>query len=48
MASILREGHEIGPGVRREPEQTLREGSIVRERLKSGMNPYEAMRLPFD
>lgn len=40
-----RKGQPIGPGVRGDPETALREGALLRKRLESGINPYEAMRL---
>ena len=41
-----RDGVKIGPGVRRDPSKTLAEIEIVRQRLLSGMDPYEAVKLP--
>lgn len=43
-----RGGQAIEPGVRRDPAKSRREVSIMRERLLSGMNPYEAMKLDLD
>lgn len=41
-----RDGVKIGPGVRRDPSKTPAEIEIVRQRLLSGMDPYEAVKLP--
>lgn len=41
-----RDGVEIGPGVRADPEMTLTELAKVRARLESGMNPYKAIQMP--
>lgn len=40
-----REGHPIEPGVRCDPEQSRKDIALVRQRLLSGMNPYEAMKI---
>lgn len=44
--SWYRGGVKIGPGVRQDPAQTLANIKLARERLLSGMDPYEAMQLP--
>lgn len=48
MATTLyyRNGVKVGAGVRIDRAQTIADGKIVRERLLSGMDPYEAVRLP--
>lgn len=40
-----RKGNAIGYGFRRDPDQTIEDGLKVKERLLSGMDPYEAMKL---
>ena len=42
---FYRNEQPIGPGVRGDPETALRKGATLRKRLKSGINPYEVMRL---
>jgi hypothetical protein len=37
-----RDGEEIGPGVRADPAKTLAEIERMRQRLLTGMNPYQA------
>jgi hypothetical protein len=44
--SYYRNGVQIGPGVRRDPARTLADIEVVRERLLSGMDPYEALIIP--
>jgi hypothetical protein len=44
--TFYRDGVQIGPGVRQDPAKTLAYGEMVRQRLLSGMDPYEAVRLP--
>lgn len=39
-----RDGVKIGPGVRSNPAKTLAKLNVTRQRLLSGMNPYEAVR----
>ncbi|AUX78890.1 hypothetical protein [Sinorhizobium fredii] len=39
-----RNGIEIGPGVRADPAKTLAELESMRQRLLSGMNPYQAVK----
>ncbi|MDX3925169.1 MAG: hypothetical protein QHC90_05085 [Shinella sp.] len=39
-----RDGMEVGPGVRADPAKTLVEIERVRQRLLSGMNPFQAVR----
>lgn len=41
--SAVRDGRVIGKGVRRFPEFTMARGSIVRERLLAGVDPYKAI-----
>ncbi len=43
--AYYRDGVKIGVGVRTDPSQTIATAKIVRERLLSGMDPYEAVRL---
>lgn len=43
--TAYRDGVEIGPGVRTNPVKLMEEMKIIKGRLLSGMNPYEAMRL---
>jgi len=44
--SYYRDGVKIDAGVRADPSQTIAHAKVVRERLLSGMDPYEAVRLP--
>lgn len=41
-----RDNIEIGRGVRVDPLKTMTEIDMIRQRLLSGMNPYEAVRMP--
>jgi hypothetical protein len=42
--AAYRDGVGIGKGVRIKPAETLKELEIIRQRLLSGINPYEAVR----
>lgn len=42
--TAYRDGIEIGPGVRADPAKTLAELEGMRQRLLSGMNPYQAVK----
>lgn len=44
--SAYRRGRKIGPGVRLDPLETIRQVKQIKERLRAGMNPYDAMCLP--
>ncbi len=46
--SWYRAGVQIRAGVRQNPTQTIANAALVRERLISGMDPYEAVQLPPD
>ncbi len=41
--SAVRDGHIIGPGVRSFPLYTMARNAIVRERLLSGVDPFDAI-----
>jgi hypothetical protein len=45
-SSYFRDGQRIGRGVRFDPVQALADLEIARQRLLSGMDPYEAVKLP--
>lgn len=38
------DGVEVGVGVRSDPAKMIDEMKVIKERLMSGMNPYEAVR----
>jgi hypothetical protein len=40
--SVVRDGHEIGPGVRLHPDFTMAQNRIIRERLLAGADPDKA------
>ena len=46
VRSCYRDGVQIGAGVRRDPAQSLANAGIVRQRLLSGIDAYEAVKLP--
>lgn len=41
-----RGGVRLGPGVRTDPVETMRQAALVRERLLTGMDPHRAVFLP--
>lgn len=43
--TAYRDGIEIGPGVRANPAKVLAELEAIERRLRSGMNPFEAVRV---
>jgi UDP-3-O-[3-hydroxymyristoyl] glucosamine N-acyltransferase len=46
--NFYRDGVQIGPGVRQNPAQSIAYGEMLRQRLLSGVDPYEAVRLPME
>ena len=40
-----RDGHRIGPGLRLDAPQVMADTELIRDRLESGMNPYEAVKV---
>jgi hypothetical protein len=46
VLNAYRDGVKIGAGVRLDPAQSIAETETVRQRLLSGMDPYEAVKLP--
>lgn len=46
---FYRSGIKIeGYGIRPDPEETIAFGNVMKRRLQSGMNPYEAMKPPYE
>ncbi len=40
-----RDGQRIGPGLRIDPDQVIADTALTLSRLRSGMNPYEAVKV---
>lgn len=40
------DGRRIGPGLRIDPDQVIADTALILSRLRSGMNPYEAVKIP--
>jgi hypothetical protein len=40
-----RDGHRIGPGLRLDAPQVMADTALIKDRLCSGMNPYEAVKV---
>lgn len=40
-----RDGRRIGPGLRIDPDQVIADTALILSRLRSGMNPYEAVKI---
>ncbi|WP_019832579.1 hypothetical protein [Sphingomonas sp. PR090111-T3T-6A] len=40
-----RDGHRIGPGLRLDAPQVMADTALIKDRLESGMNPYEAVKV---
>ncbi len=40
-----RDGRRIGPGLRIDPDQVIADTALILIRLRSGMNPYEAVKV---
>jgi len=40
-----RAGQRIGPGLRIDPDQVIADTALILSRLRSGMNPYEAVKI---
>jgi hypothetical protein len=40
-----RDGRRIGPGLRIDPDQVMADTALILARLRSGMNPYEAVKV---
>ncbi len=40
-----RDGHCIGPGLRLDAPQVIADTALIKDRLSSGMNPYEAVKV---